>query len=224
VAHMDEWGDEPDNWPGPADIAYQSQAQAGGFGQTLASFVKFLDLPDSARVLDVGTGPGLMLRLLGPKLPLVVGADESPEMLRHARGQFEPGISAPLLAADALRLPCADASFDAALATNLLFLLPDPLAGLRELARVLRHGGIAGWLNPSDALSQSAAAAFCDGRGMTGFPRFSLINYARIAEQHHRLPGDGWADLARAAGLTDVVVEGRAGGLMTIGKGRKSHG
>jgi ubiquinone/menaquinone biosynthesis C-methylase UbiE len=135
-----------------------------------------------------------------------------------------PGACAPFVAGDALRLPFADASFDAAVATNLLFLLPDPRAGLRELARVTRPGGLAGWLNPSDALSRAAAAEFCDGRGMTGFPRFSLINYARIAEGHHRFSGEAWAELARDAGLADVVTEGRGGGLMTIGKGIVTHG
>lgn len=217
---MEQWV-ESGEWPGPADIAYQAQAQAGGFRQTLGSFVKFLDLPDGARALDVGTGPGLALRLLAARHPFVVGMDASVDMLRHAQTLLEPGVSAPLVAGDALRLPFADASFDAALATNLLFLLPEPLEGLTELARVTRSGGSVGWLNPSDALSQSAAAAFCDGRGMTGFARFSLINYGRIAEQYHRLAGEGWAELARAAGLTDVLTEGRAGGLMTIGKGRK---
>lgn len=219
MATVHEWGD-PGAWPGPADIAYQSQAQAGGFGQTLASFVKYLDLPNDARVLDVGTGPGLVLRLLAARQPFVVGTDLAPAMLRHARTLFAPGVAAPLVAADALALPIADGAFDAALATNLLFLLPDPRAGLHELARVTRSGGTVGWLNPSDALTQSAAAAFCDARGMTGFARFSLINYARIAEGCHRLSGDGWAELAAAAGLTEVVTEGRGGGLMTIGKGR----
>jgi ubiquinone/menaquinone biosynthesis C-methylase UbiE len=216
---MHEWGE-----PGPADVAYQSQAQAGGFGQTLASFIKFLNLPNGARALDVGTGPGLAVRQLMERLPFVVGVDASPDMLRHARTLFAPGKRAPLVAGDALRLPLADASFDAALATNLLFLLPDPAAGLRELARVTRPGGTVGWLNPSDTLSRSAAAEFCDARGMNGFPRFSLINYARIAEGHHRLSCEGWAELARDAGLADVVTEGRGGGLMTIGKGIVTHG
>lgn len=216
---MEEWGE-----PGPADIAYQSQAQAGGFGQTLASFIKFLCLQDGARALDVGTGPGLAVRQLRARLPFVVGMDASPEMLRHAQTLFDPGAAARLVAGDALRLPFADGAFDAALATNLLFLLPDPRAGLCELARVVRRGGIAGWLNPSDTLSRAAAAAFCDGRGMTGFPRFSLINYARIAEGHQRLSGEAWAELARGAGLADVVTEGRGGGLMTIGKGIVTHG
>lgn len=220
---MEQWGAATEaEWPGPADIAYQSQAQAGGFGQTLASFVKFLDLSGGARALDVGTGPGLALRLLAERVASVVGLDASSDMLRHARTLFASDMAAPLIAGDAPALPFADASFDAALATNLLFLLPDPRAGLAELARVVRPGGTVGWLNPSDSLSQAAAAAFCDGRGMTGFARFSLINYGRIAEQYRRLSGEAWAELARAAGLTDVIVEGRAGELMTIGKGRKA--
>lgn len=222
MSDVDEWGDDSSGWPGPADIAYQEQAQAGGFGQTLASFLKFLDLPDGGSALDAGTGPGLALRLLAGRLPFVVGLDASPGMLRRARMLLNPGPRpAPLACGDALRLPFADASFDAALATNLLFLLPEPLCGVRELARVVRPGGTIGWLNPSDALSQTAAAAFCDGRNMTGFPRRSLINYGRIAEQHHRLSGEGWVALAAEAGLKDVVTEGRGGGLMTIGKGRK---
>lgn len=220
---MDQWRD-PGEWPGPADIEYQSQAQAGGFGQTLASLVKFLDLPDAPRVLDVGTGPGLIVRMLAPRSPLVVGMDASAAMLLQARSLWEGGASGSFVGGDALRLPVADASFDAALATNLLFLLPDPLDGLRELARAVRPGGIVGWLNPSDTLTRSAATVFCDGRGMTGFPRFSLINYARIAEGHHRLSGEGWAALARAVGLSDVMTEGRGGGLMTIGKGTKPYG
>jgi ubiquinone/menaquinone biosynthesis C-methylase UbiE len=219
---MDEWEGQQ---PGPADIAYQSQAQAGGFGQTLASFVKFLNLADGSVALDVGTGPGLIPRLLAGRLRFVAGLDASPEMLRHARSLLDPSVSsAHLVCGDALRLPFADRTFDAAIATNLLFLLPEPACGLRELARVVRAGGTVGWLNPSDELSQAAAASFCDARGMTGFPRFSLVNYGRIAEQHHRLSGEVWADLARGIGLSEVAVEGRGGGLMTIGKGRIAHG
>lgn len=212
-------------WPGPDDIAYQAQAQAGGFRQTLESFLKFLDLPPDAVVLDVGTGPGVVVRLLAARMRFVVGSDRLPEMLAHARSLLPGGAPVPAAwaAADALRLPFASESFDAALATNLLFLLPDPAVGLAELARVVRPGGIAGWLNPSEQLSQSSAAAFAGARGMTGFARFSLVNYGRIAEGYHRLSGDQWAGLAARAGLEDVRFEGRGGGLMTIVKGRKPH-
>ena len=221
---MDQVPEWPEaDWPGPADVAYQSAAQAGGFGQTLASFVKFLDLPAGAAVLDIGTGPGLVPRLMAGRARLVVGIDRSPQMLQEARQRISADATLPggWVLADALCLPFCDAAFDAAVATNLLFLLADPAAGVCELARVLRPGGITGWLNPSDMLSQASAAAFTEARGMTGFPRFSLINYGRIAEASHRLSAGAWAEIAQAAGLKDIVTESRGGGLMTLVKGRK---
>jgi ubiquinone/menaquinone biosynthesis C-methylase UbiE len=217
--------DESARWPGPADIDYQTRAQAGGFGQTLRSFMKFLDLPPSASVLDVGTGPGLVPRSLAGPVRFTVGSDASSAMLRHARSlASSDGGAASNLAfvlANVLALPFVKQSFDAVLATNLLFLLPEPAWGAAELARVVRPGGWVGWLNPSDQLGRVSAAAFADERGLTGFARFSLVNYGRIAEESHRLSGEEWAGLARAAGLGDVLVETRGGGLMVLLKGRK---
>jgi ubiquinone/menaquinone biosynthesis C-methylase UbiE len=214
--------DERLEWPGPADIAYQVQAQAGGFGQTLASFIKFLDLPAGAVVLDVGTGPGLAVRTMAGQGRLVVGCDSSPEMLRQAQRLVPPGdFPGAWAACDALRLPFVRAAFDAAIATNLLFLLLDPLASVLEMARIVRPGGTLGWLNPSSRLTRASAAEFADGRGMTGFARFSLINYGRIAEEYRPPTDEAWAQIARAAGLTGVVIEGRGGGLMSLLKGRK---
>ena len=215
--------DEHSQWPGPADIEYQAQAQAGGFGQTLRSFVKFLELPPNASVLDVGTGPGLVPRLISADGGWVVGSDDSGAMLRRARALAAPDtLPCPaFVVADALCLPFASGSFDAALATNLLFLLPDLLQGVEELARVVRPGGRVGWLNPSEELNREAAGAFADSRGLTGFARFSLVNYGRIAESYPRLSGERWADLARTAGLQDILVETRAGGLMVLLRGRK---
>lgn len=210
-------------WPGPDDVAYQSEAQAGGFGQTLASFVKFVDLPAGGAILDVGTGPGLVARLLAARARLIVGCDRSPEMLRHAR-TLSPSTSAfpgGWLVADALQLPFRDGRFDAVLATNLLFLFADPACAVRELARVVAVGGAIGWLNPSAEMGQASAAAFADARGLTGFARFSLINYGRLAEGYGRFSDDAWAAMARSAGIQDIVVDARAGGLMTLLKGRK---
>lgn len=217
--------DEQAQWPGPADIDYQAQAQAGGFGQTLRSFVKFLDLPLSASVLDVGTGPGLVPRLLADPVHLTIGSDDSRAMLHHAKSlassNGEIASHLHFVLATALHLPFVTGSFDAALATNLLFLLPDPAPGALELVRVVRPDGYVGWLNPSDQLSRLSATAFADDRGLIGFARFSLVNYGRIAEGRHRLSGEQWAGLARRAGLRDVHMETRAGGLMVLLKGRK---
>lgn len=215
--------DEQNQWPGQADIEYQTQVQAGGFGQTLRGFVKFLDLPPGGTVLDAGTGPGLVPRLLSSTAALVAGCDDSDGMLRRARDLAPTGgPSAPrFVLADALRLPFASASFDAVLATNLLFVVPDLLGTVHELARVARRGGCVGWLNPSDRLNRETAAAFADDRGLAGFARFSFVNYGRIVESGHRLSGEQWSALASMVGLREVRVETRADGLMVFLKGRK---
>lgn len=214
---------EQNQWPGQADIEYQTQVQASGFGQTLRGFVKFLNLPPRGTVLDAGTGPGLVPRLLASAAALVVGCDDSDAMLRRARQLAPPDEpSAPhFVLADALRLPFASASFDAVLATNLLFVVPDLLGTAHELARVTRRGGWVGWLNPSDRLNRETAAAFAGDRGLAGFAGFSFVNYGCIAESGHRLSPEQWSALASMAGLRDVRVETRADGLMVFLKGRK---
>jgi demethylmenaquinone methyltransferase/2-methoxy-6-polyprenyl-1,4-benzoquinol methylase len=88
-------------------------------------------------VLDVGTGTAKLaatLRALHPSAR-VVGVDFSEPMLRAS------SRAVPLVAADALRLPFADASFDAVTSGFLVRNLSDLPAGLREQARVLRPGG-----------------------------------------------------------------------------------
>lgn len=102
-----------------------------------------LGLRAGDRALDAGCGTGRALPLLreavGPSGG-VVGLDLTPEMLDEARALGRGG-SAALVEADGGRLPLRDAVFDAVLAAGLVHHLPDPAAGLRELARVTRPGG-----------------------------------------------------------------------------------
>lgn len=195
----------------------------------LRGFVKFVALTEGVRVLDVGTGPGLLPRLAQNNgARLAVGVDDSPGMLRRAAEMNESAqsclsvSSSPSLAwvlADGLRLPFAAGAFDAALATNLLFLLSDPAAGIAALARVTRPGGVVASVNPSETMSPAAAEAFAAQRGLVGFARFSFVNYGRLAEENHRLSPAQWSVLAAAAGLADVRTETRAGGLVVFLRG-----
>jgi demethylmenaquinone methyltransferase/2-methoxy-6-polyprenyl-1,4-benzoquinol methylase len=99
------------------------------------------------RVLDVATGTGLvaaaLIRCYGCR---VVGLDQSAEMLGHARARLGDEPRVELRLGEAERLPFPDASFDALTFTYLLRYVDDVPATLRELARVVRPGGVVGSL------------------------------------------------------------------------------
>ena len=99
-----------------------------------------------ALVLDVATGTaGVALEINSATGSRVVGLDLTEAMLREGRRRVcDAGKDdrVGLVLGDADKLPFADASFDALCFTYLLRYVPDPAATLRELARVVRPGGV----------------------------------------------------------------------------------
>ena len=99
------------------------------------------------RVLDAGCGCGadafLSARAVGPS-GRVVGVDLVPEMLEAPRAAAAAAGLRHLefLEGDLERLPLPDGSFDLAISNGALNLVPDKDAAYRELARVLRPGGV----------------------------------------------------------------------------------
>jgi ubiquinone/menaquinone biosynthesis C-methylase UbiE len=89
------------------------------------------------RVLDVGSGTGRNLPLYPPGTA-VVGLDPSLDALRRARRRA-PSI--PLVAGSAEALPFRDGAFDTVVSGLVFCSVPDPVRGLREVRRVLAHGG-----------------------------------------------------------------------------------
>jgi SAM-dependent methyltransferase len=90
------------------------------------------------RVLDVGCGPGALTRELVARLGAenVAAVDPSETFVAAAR-ERNPGVHVQQATAEAL--PFADGAFDAALAQLVVHFMKDPVAGLREMARV---GGV----------------------------------------------------------------------------------
>ncbi len=96
---------------------------------------------DGRRVLDVGCGPGSLTSELVSRVgaAAVSAVDPSEPFVAAARAR-NPG--AEVLQASAERLPFADRTFDAALAQLVVHFMADPVAGLREMARVTRPDGV----------------------------------------------------------------------------------
>jgi len=93
-------------------------------------------------VLEVGVGSGVNLPLYGPAVTRIVGLDPSPELLRLAsKRAADVVIPVSLLRASAEDLPLADAVFDTIVMTWTLCSIPNPMAALTEMRRVLRRGG-----------------------------------------------------------------------------------
>ena len=168
----------------------------------------------------------------------VVACDFSSAMLARARRKLAGPIRAgraSVLEADALRLPLADGSVDAAASAFGLRNLEDPARGLAEMVRVVRPGGrvvvlefhapagrgpwaaafrlyfhrvlptLAGWI---------ASAGCCAGPDRGGYRH--LVDSVEAFG-----PAEATAEAMRAAGLEAVTVERLPGGIAAVFVGRK---
>lgn len=111
---------------------------------------------DGDKVLDVGTGTGIVPRTLSEVAQASgfrVGCDRSAGMLLRARAQ---GVGLHVLVADATALPFRGESFDIATASFVLSHVRDYPSMLAEILRILKPSGmlaVSNWAPPSDPYS-----------------------------------------------------------------------
>jgi ubiquinone/menaquinone biosynthesis C-methylase UbiE len=134
-------------------------------GPAYAAAVAELGLRAGDRVLDAGCGTGRALPPLRAAVGtsgVVLGADLTPAMLREAvrAGRDRDGH---LLLTDVAALPLRSHSLDAVFGAGLISHLENPAENLRELARVVRPGGVLALFHPIGR----AALAARHGRSIT---------------------------------------------------------
>lgn len=108
-------------------------------------------LEPGMEVLDVGCGTGFLTEGILRVTPRVTGLDITWHQLRKAQAK----LPVPLVRGDAENLPFRAARFDAVLSSGSIEYWPSPPDALREMARVLRPGGVAlvgGPTRPRDRL------------------------------------------------------------------------
>jgi ubiquinone/menaquinone biosynthesis C-methylase UbiE/DNA-binding transcriptional ArsR family regulator len=94
-------------------------------------------------MLDIGTGTGRMLELLGPRAGRALGVDISHDMLRIARETLERSAQSHVQArqGDMYRLPSNADTHDLVLIHQVLHFADEPAAVIAEATRVLQPGG-----------------------------------------------------------------------------------
>ena len=114
----------------------------GVYSEPLAArFVELLGLRPGHRALDVGCGPGVLTAQLAERLGAsgVVAIDPSPPFVEATRHRI-PGVEVHEGSAEDLPFP--DDGFDLTVAQLVVHFMSDPVAGLAEMARVTRPGGL----------------------------------------------------------------------------------
>ena len=110
-------------------------------GPLAAPFADLADVQAGQRALDVGCGPGALTAELVARLGSdAVGAVDPSASFVEAARERHPGVDVRRACAE--DLPFADDAFDVALAQLVVHFMADPVAGLREMARVTRPGGV----------------------------------------------------------------------------------
>jgi SAM-dependent methyltransferase len=173
----------------------------GRYGASLAAaLIEFAQIEAGMRALDVGCGPGALTTALVEKLgdARVSAADPSEPFVETARARL-PGVEIVVSGAEALPFP--DSAFDTALSQLVVNFMQDAEAGVREMARVTRPGGVVASCVWDYSGGMKFLRAFWDAAREVDPERAAVADEAGIM----RWCGEGeLAELWRDAGLRDV--------------------
>lgn len=197
---------------------FDKMAQTKWLSQVHDQLKRYTDSWKGKSVLDVGCGTGRILQRGIKEASRLTGVDLSPEMIKAAKRLL--AAKADLFVADAYELPFDDNQFDLAISTCVMFLLPEPEKGIREMARVTKQSGVIAMLNPSMDMGNESAEAYAELHQMTGFEKSSLLKWSNVSTRRHRYEPVALTSLLAEFGVVKVehheVLDGLA--LITVGR------
>jgi SAM-dependent methyltransferase len=183
------WGRRPRDWARLAEP------------QNVALFAAVLDALDvgrGTRLVDFGCGSGLAARMAAERgAAAVAGIDATPELLEIARERVPTGTFAAAALEDA---PFEDGAFDVATGFNAFQFAADPVAAVREAARVVRaDGGLVAASTFAEPERCASTALHLAMKAAVGAKDDGYAPYALSGP-------DGLSDLLAQAGLEPVAA------------------
>ncbi len=168
-------------------------------------FVDWLTAPQNADWLEIGCGSGALtatvLANCDPRS--ILATDQSSEFVAHASGTLDdPRVRFEI--ADAQQVPANDAAFDVVTSALVLNFIPDKIAALNEMQRILRPGGLLSfyvWDYPGggmgfiDAFWNAAAKVDPTASDLNESARFPFCT------------ADGLCEICREAGIPNAAIE-----------------
>ncbi len=183
--------------------AYEDLFVPALFAQWVPTLLQHAGVTPGQRVLDVACGTGVVARAADELVGVaghVSGVDLNPAMVHVAR---ERAPSVDWQVGDAADLPYDDESFDVAVCQSALFFFQDPANACREMARVLRTGGVLALQTYASLEDQPGYGPFVD----------TVVRHAGV--EARSLLGTYWSkgdvaelrELLKAAGLEPIAGE-----------------
>lgn len=128
-----------------ARAAIHKRFSTNPYGWLTWVFDRLLDLPDKAKILELGCGPGYLWKENASRVPSawdITLSDLSSGMLDSAwRNLVVTGRNYKFKEIDAQKVPFEDETFDAVIANHMLYHVPERPKAIAEIKRVLKMGG-----------------------------------------------------------------------------------
>ena len=169
----------------------------------------FMDLQSDDRVLDIGCGGGMAVKLIAGRVQqrtiategFVAGVDYSEDMVQQARRRNAAAIRAGRVEVkhgNVAALPYDDASFDKVISVEAFYFWPDPIANLQEVRRAMGRGGLVA-LAMDGSREASNWQTMATRAAQMGFPIYSgaevveMLTAAGFSRAwFESVPDEGW--------------------------------
>ncbi len=137
-------------------------------------------------VLECACGTGMLSGVIAPVCASLTATDLSDAMLKRAEKKYSSYTNLTFMKADLLNLPFEDEMFDVSIAANVIHLLDEPLAAIRQLQRVTKKDGkiiIPTYMNKEKSGKESTFSKTLDHAGADFRQAFTDSSYRSFFDQ-----------------------------------------